>query len=292
MSLPQSFAQSGFVPMSQARKRVKLCNGRLLKPLMIGTEGPSNSGKSEFILSCPDPGALVCIDRGIDGCFDNPTPPTSRRPDWAFSVVAVPPNTSAAQPEYVKYFTDIRNQLYAAASNPDCLTVGLDCHNDFWELHRLASLGKLTGVMPLRYTQPYAEHRAILSKLWDSGKIIIGTNKVRDEYEDVIDASTGLPQKEADGTNKRRKTGNYVRQGFPDQDYLWQIQIQHLYQDGAVIKAGPRAGHTTSPEWGIRILKCKPRPELKGQELWGGKCNFQGLVELVYPQVPPEEFGL
>lgn len=291
MPLPRSFEASGFTTLDHARKRVKLPSGALLKPLMVGTEGPSNSGKSEFYLSVPGYGMACCIDRGIDACIDNPHPPASRNPNWGFSIVAVPPNTSALQPEYLTYFTSIRTQLYNACANPDCTAIAIDCHSDFWELHKLASFGKITGVLPLRYTGPVAEHRAILSKLHDSGKIVIGTNKVKDEYETVINPVTGLAEKEADGSDKRKKTGGYVRQGFGDQDYLWSIQLRHLCKDGDIIQAGPFKGKKKPPQWGIRILKCKVRPELKGEELWGDQCNFRGLVELVYPDVDPAEWG-
>ena len=291
MALPPSFEKSGFRTIEQARTRVKLKNGKFLKPLMIGTEGLTNSGKSEFYMSAPGPGMAVCIDRGIDGCLDNPNPPESRNPDWGFAVVPVPPATSGTQQDYVKYFTDIRQKLYDGASNPECVSLAIDCHGDFWELHKLASFGRLQGIMPLRYTQPYAEHRAILAKLWDSGKIVIGTNKLKDAYEDVLD-DKGQPLKEADGSTKRKKSGDYDRQGFGDEDYLWAIQIRHLYKEGKIIEKGPRAGQMSGQQWGIRILKCKVRPELRGHELWADQCSFKGLVNLAYPNIPDEEWGL
>lgn len=289
MQLPPSFAQAGIVNPALARKKFKLRNGRFLKPLMIGTDGKTNTGKTEFILSCPDPGAGLFIDRGFSGVFDNPNPPEARRDGWGIKIIQIPPNLTATQPTYKEYFNQCRDAFYSMLSNPDAVTVAVDCDSDFWELQRLCDFGKLANVWPqTKYGDTYAAKRAITAKAWDSGKIIVGTNKVRDEYETVYNAD-GTPQKESDGSEKKVKTGRDVRQGFPDQDYLWDIQLRHMYQE-------PRLNTVTKKtmpgKWGIKITKCKARPELKGDELWGEDCNFLGLVSLVYPNVPLEEWGL
>ena len=52
MTLPSSFARDGFVTFDKARTRMQV-RGQQIKPLLIGTEGESNTGKTEFILSCP-----------------------------------------------------------------------------------------------------------------------------------------------------------------------------------------------------------------------------------------------
>ena len=289
MSLPASFQRDGFVGPSQARNRIRLRNGKFLKPLMIGVDGLPDSGKSEFIFSCPDPGICICIDRGIDPCIDNPNPPASRRPNWAVKIIPVPPNTTQRQPVYADYFKDCRDHYYKALANPDALTVAIDGDSDLWELQRLAEFGRLTQVFPqTRYTDVYASRRAMTAKAYDSGKIVIGTNKVKPEYEDVIGAD-GLPEKDDKGEIKRRKTGRMERQGFPDQDYLWSIQLRCEYQP-------PRTNAISKKEipgqFGIRICKCKVNTSLVGAELWGDDANFTGLVQLVYPHLDPQEFGL
>lgn len=289
MALPASFLRDGFVMPSQARKRHKLPNGALLKPLMIGTEGVSNSGKSEFILSCPGPGIAICIDRGMEPVFDNPRPPKARRDDFAVKYMTVPLLGQTLQPEYLEYFKQCRSAIYTAIANPDALTIAIDGDSDFWELQVLAEFGKKTQVWPqTRWGDVQAARRVITARCHDSGKIIIGTNKLKDEYEPVI-GDDGLPVKENNGEIKRAKTGRLERQGFKDQDYLWNIQIRHLYQP-------PRVNAKTNKEmpaqWGLRILKCKADTSLEGTELWAGDCNFAGLVHLVYPNVTDKEWGL
>ena len=228
MPLPASFIREGFVTGSNARTRMKLKNGRLLKPLMIGTEGETNMGKSEFILSCPGPGLVIAVDRGFDGMLDNPNPPSTRRDDFAWKVCPAPMQFTVAHEEYKRYFDNLRTEFYKALANPDALTVGMDGDSDFWELQKLAAFGKIANVWPqTKYGDVYAIRRAITARAYDSGKIVVATNKIRDEYVKVVGAD-GLVEKEFDGTDKTEKSGKKIRQGFPDQDYLWQIQLRHL----------------------------------------------------------------
>ena len=287
--LPPSFAHDGFVLGPQARKRLKLPNGALLKPLLIGTEGETNTGKSEFLMSCPTPSKVIALDRGFDGMFDNPNPPAARRTQVGFKVIPIPLNMMAPKASYESYYKDTREEYYKALADPSSITVAIDGDSDFWELQRLAEFGKLTQVFPqTKYGDVYAQRRAMTARAWDSGKIVIGTNKVRDEFETMY-RPDGQPEKESDGSDKKRKTGNKQRQGFPDQDYLWELQLRHLYSP-------PRINTVTGKEvagcWGLRILKCKANAEHVGSELWGKDCCFAGLVHLIYPQVPDKEWNL
>lgn len=265
-------------------------NGQILKPLLIGTEGMTNTGKTEFLLSCPGLLQLVSIDRGFSAVFDNPNPPEERNNDVAMLVVQAKGISAGDIKEYAEYFKQIRTGFYSALDNPDSTVVGVDTDSDFWELHILAHFGKTTQIFPqTRYAAPYAEKRAIIARAWDSGKIVIGTNKVRDEYESVYNED-GTPKLDNQGQQERRKTGGKTRQGFPDQDYLWDIQLRHLYQAPCQRKIGKQLVDVP-PTWGIEILKCKHRPETIGSQLWGPDCNFRGLVTFLYPDVPLERWG-
>lgn len=262
MSLPQSFAKDGFVGPASIR-------GGKLKRLLIGTDGWSDTGKTEFALSAPGPGIALCLDRGIEGVLDNATPPDTRQPDWAFKIIKVPLPTQMIQRDYLPYWTEFYTNYKAALDNPDCRTVLLDGDSDSWELQRLAEFGKLTQVPPIMYTNVNAARRAMIARAWDSGKIVIATNKLKDGYSAVRDAA---------GKETREKTGNDERQGFADQSYLWQVQLRHLYDKD-------------KHEWGLRILSCKANTQLAGIELWGEDCNFKGLVSLIYPNIDLKEWG-
>lgn len=301
--LPASFASAGFVTPEQARTR-----GPQGRGLMIASEGASDTGKTEFILTCPGPGMVLAWDRGFDAMIDNPEPPAARRSDFGFMVVKSPGPTQLPQgPQnqpgqaYLPYWQGGLKSLLAALGNADARTVAIDGDNVSWELQRLAEHGKLTGVFPqTKYTDVYAARRALYARCWDSGKIIIATNMMRDEYRVVMDPATGLgvPDPDKPGEFKRERTGDLVAQGFADKkgnDYYWQIRIRHLYEP------------PTPPSWnktlkrnlggkpgryGIRVMKAKANPEMVGQELWDDQATFTGLVSLIYPNIPLSDWGL
>jgi hypothetical protein len=275
MPLPRSFTTAGFLPPDQARKKV----GSTFRRLLIGTEGETDTGKTEWALSAPGPGIVVCLDRGFDALFDNPRPPKTRRNDFGFKVIMAPTATQADKPTYLEHFKKFREAFYEGLNNPDCRTVVIDGDSDSWELQRLAEHGRLTGIYPAtKYTDVYAARRGIINRAWDAGKIVIATNKVKAEYATIRDADGHPVLDLVTKEEKREKTGKLERQGFPDQQYLWQIQLRHLYDASKGI-------------WGIKILKAKADPSLVGLTLWGDECNFQSLVSVVYPHVSLDEWG-
>lgn len=271
MTLPASFLKDGFLPPDKIRKH---------RRLMIGTDGPANSGKTEFAISAPGPGIVICLDRGFDAMLDNQNPPPSRRSDFAFKVVQAPLPTQAVQASYVDYWKQFYAIYKQALDNADCRSVVIDGDSDSWELQRLAEFGKLTQVPSILYTSVNAARRAMYARAWDSGKIIIATNKISKEYKTLRNPDN-TPLLNNEGKEVRQWDGaTYQRQGFADQDYLWQIQLRHLFRNT-----------TNGPEWGIKITKCKADPSLTGYELWGPDCNFRSLVETVYPHIPIKEWG-
>lgn len=284
MALPASFQTIGFTSSVHARKRRNL--PRLKRPgIMISTEGETNTGKTEFILSCPGPGLVLAVDRMYDGMLDNPNPPAARRDDFAFNEIMLATDTMAE--DFKKNWQTYRDALMAAIKNPDALTVGIDGDSDTWETQRLADFGKLTQVPSFKYAGVNAARRALIARCFDSGKIIVATNKVKDEYVTKKDSS-GNPVL-LDGKEVRERSGNSVRQGFEDDNYLWHLQLRHLRKDAHYSKLLKR---DIPLQFGIEILKSKSNPSLKGLQLWGDSCNFAGLVSVVYPDVELAEWGL
>lgn len=269
-SLPASFFTDGFQPMERTKYR----------RLLLGTDGPAGSGKSEFMLSAPGPGIAICVDRAIDTVYQNPNPPPTRRDDFAIKIVKAPLNTQATQAMYLDYWKQFYAVYLKALDNKDARTVDIDGDSDTWELQRLAEFGKLTQIPSILYTNVNAARRAMYARAWDSGKIIIATNKISKQYRPKIDPKTGLVELNNQGKEIREWDGKtYDRQGFADQDYLWHLQIRHIYRIIPTL------------EYGIKIMMCKADRLLEGMELWGPDCNFQSLVQTVYPHIPLEEWG-
>lgn len=286
-SVPQSLLQNGFMMPEQARKR----KGSKFRGLMIATEGKSDTGKTEFMLSAPGPGGIVACDRGFDAVFDNPNPPVTRRGDFAIYPAAIPKFTDFQNAkEYTPYYVEFYKAVMSIAGNPEARTLGIDADNLSWDLQKLSEWGKLTTFPQVKFAEPKSARMSFYHQLWESGKIIITSNMLQDAWVDVVD-DNGLPVKdEKTGEIKRKPSGEYVAKGFPDQEYLWAIRIRHLFKGPLVRKFMGKEIHTPK-QWGIKIMKCKANPDLVGEELWGENCNFAGLVQLVYPQVPLEEWG-
>lgn len=270
MTLPLSFARDGFLSPDKLRAAQKY------RRLMIGTEGLPNTGKSEFAISAPGPGLALCLDRGYEAMLDNKTPPPTRNSNWAFKVIPVPLETSATQAQFLDYWRAFYAEYSKALANVEARSILLDGDSDSWELQRLAEFGKLQQIPSILYTRVNCGRRAMIAKAYDSGKIIIATNKVKKSYRTTYDAM-GKVMTDNTGKEVREWDGGYERQGFSDHEYLWQIQLRHLYDK--------------AKGFGIRILMCKADKSLEGYELWGEYCNFQSLVETVYPDVPLKEWG-
>lgn len=212
--------------------------------------------------------------------LDNPHPPAARRNDYLFHVVKAPKAGQAMKDKYLEYWKAFYDKYKAALAHEAIQVVGVDGDSDTWELQRLAQWGKLTQVPSIMYTQVNAARRVMYARAFDSGKTVVMTNKIKKEYEDVFEKD-GKPKMGDDGRQVREWRGKYERQGFNDQEYLFQVQLRHMTKydkDGTL-------------QYGIRILKCKADMELIGFELWGDQCNYRGLIETVYPHIDPREFG-
>lgn len=276
--MPTSFARDGFVPLKSVRST---------RRIMIGTDGEDNTGKTEFIVSCPGPGLIVCLDRNYDAMLDNPTPPARRRSDFIFRPVNVPLVFGGTAADYKKYWEEFKDIWYKALANPDAVTVAIDGDSDAWELQLLVEFGRLKQIHPLQYGDPKAVKRTMIARAHDTGKIVICTHKVKAEYVDVFDAN-GNPVLDNQGKHAQERSGDVKRQGFSDMNYLFSIQIRHMYKPPTYSNLLKKE---LPPQFGIKILRCKVNRKLEGHELWGDDCCFAGLVQYCYPHVELSEWG-
>lgn len=271
--LPQSFLNAGFLAPDKVRK---------FRRLMLGTQGRSDSGKTEFAISAPGPGVVICLDRGYEAMLDNQTPPPWRRKDFAFKVVKAPLPTGAAkdlhQAEAIEIWKQFRSDCYSAIALPEARTIVIDGDSDSWELQRFAEFGRINKVPSHMYDGVNAARRSFYARLHDSGKNIIATNKIKKHYVTQYKPD-GTPILDERGGEKRIWDGTWERQGFGDQEYLWAIQLDHFWDE-------------EQSDWAAKIIKCKPDKTLEGYTLRGEELNFAGLVQTVYPHIPLSEWGL
>jgi len=249
--------------------------------IIISIEGPTDSGKTEFCLSCPGPGLVVALDPGLEGCLENPNPPKSRNVDnFAFeSIEYKPAGSTNDKGTWENSWSRFKEVLYSGLDNTDARTVIVDGDSDGYELQRLAAFGKLTQVLPHHYTDVNMARKAILMRMHRSGKVIVLTQKLKKEYVADTDEN-GAPVFDDKGREKRSATGKMISAGFSSNGYLVKIELRSFYRTRK-----DKVIH------GVEILKCKPQMSLIGAELTGKDCNFRGLMELVYEGRDPEEWG-
>ena len=255
---------------------------------------------------------ILAVDKMFDGCIMNPEPPDSRRSDNAIVVIDAPgagtknqTNVDPDAPGFLQYWEKFKRTYYKALDNKDAATVCIDGDSDTWELQRLAAFGKLTQIPSILYTDVNAARRALVSRGWQSGKNVIATNKVKQRWVDKLDSSGNVVMANDGKTPVRIKSDIYDREGFDYHEFCWHVELAHLYKPASMpdlsglnpielLKAKAkikREGLESAPNWGIRLLKCKPKKSLEGAELWGDQCNFAGLVQFIFPNVPLSDWG-
>ncbi|HXC04409.1 MAG TPA: hypothetical protein VNZ86_06630 [Bacteroidia bacterium] len=264
----------GFTPIAQFKSPYRL---------LIGIEGLPDSGKTEFALSAPPGIGLLAVDRGYEHMVSKNVPPLTRQRDIFIKIFNMPLPGQADQPAYVQMWKEFYDSYQGAVANATFRTVVIDGDSDTWDLQLLAWFGKTTQIMPITRTDVNMARRRMIGRGFDSGKNIIFTYKVGAEYEKVIKLDLNGKPFSID-----EKTGDYKRKGFGEQDFLVQVQLRAIFNPAHQ----NRNKHGMTDCFGIRILKCKPDPELIGMELWGPEATFSGLVQAIYPGTSLREWGL
>lgn len=269
-AIPKALKDLGFT--SKADMTAKL------RRLMVSIAGPASTGKSEFALSAPGLGAVLALDRGLEGCLMNPNPPAARNPNFAFHIIEIPKSGQSNSNEFYKeYWKKFYSTYRAILEIPEIRSVVLDGDADSYELQRLAEWGRVTKVPPIQYEAVNSARRVMYNRAYDSRKIFIATSRVKKVYETVFNPD-GTPKKTDNGNDVREWNGQYEREGFRDATYLWQVHLLSKYDEEA-------------KQFGAEIQMCKFDRSLEGLTLWGDDCNFLGLVSTIFPDVDPKEWG-
>lgn len=288
MNIPPSLANRGYETLETVNKK---------RGVLICIDGPTDTGKTEFMLSGPGPGAIIAVDRNHEHTMKNPEPPESRNQNFFIHDLHIPLIGTAKQDGFKEAFEGYRNELYYLLAEKSLRSVCTDGDAETWELQRLAAFGKLKQVPQIDYDNVNNARKAMITRMCDSGKVVMATSKVGPAYEDKIDAATGLPELSNNGKVIRVKSETeYTIRGFSDRDFLWHIWIRMMNRKRVtIIQSGPRAGQevpTGETEFGFRIMKCKPRMSLINMEMWDqSRVNFNGLMSIVYPNIPVAEWG-
>jgi hypothetical protein len=271
----------GFTPVSQFKRRPRL---------VMGIEGLPDTGKTEFALTAPPCIGWLAVDRGFEHVISKEIPPRFRQTDIDLREFQIPLPTQDPTQEgttFLQVWNEFYTEYKSALANPRYRTIIVDGDSDTWELQQLAAFGKVTQIAPIKRVDVNAARRVMLCRGFDSGKNVIFTYRLKPEYEKTIKFNAAGQPSEVD-----EKTGDYKRAGWNDQDYIIQVQARALYEkDKKVIVKGQEVECPEPQKYGLRITKCKIQPDLVGFELWGDECNFQSLVQVIFPDDDLADWG-
>lgn len=286
MSLPPSLERDGFISPT------KLYTAKKYRGLMIDIEGESGTGKTEFMMSCPEPVAIIGVDSQVHAPLDNPNPPSSRGKDLAIFPIDAPIDSGAenqSKDAFLKYWFKFTGALYKGLDNQDVRTVGIDGDSDSYELQRMAEFGKLSGVAQLDYKNINTVRKTLYKRAYDSGKIIVATSKVKEVWVNVYEEDGVTKKLTKRGNEVREPSGEFKIEGYANREYLWDVRLRGIFEP-------KRINSLTKKEvpmrWGMQIIRCKANRSLEGDTLYGSDCCFRGLVEYIYPNIPIAKWGL
>lgn len=249
---------TGLTGFTRAKKGMR-------RRLIISTEAREKKGKTHFGLTMPEPIAVFDMDRGLEGVIDKFA---TDKEVYVVDYRGLPAkNKDQWEMRWEKFKKDYLTALEAPLSK--CRSILIDTGTELWEYARLAMLGKLTQVMPVKYTEVNGEFRRIVDWALDHDKNLIVTHKMKKEYTRKGDDDKGY------------WTGKYERAGFSEIEYLAQVVLRH----GRVWDRDEGPG-----EFFVDVLECRQNPDIVGERYAGEMCTFPMLAAMVFPDTNLEDW--
>jgi len=232
----------------------------LKRRIIVGLCGQEGVGKSHFALTAPGAIAYFDFNKGLEGVVH-------KFYDQKDVLVYSPsfPKSDAVREgyDYNREWSLFLDKFIAAIEHPEIRTIVIDTGTEAWELLRLAKLGKLKEVPPMKYALVNAIFGDIIKTIMDSDKNFIMVNRTKDEY-----------------INNTR-TGEQVMAGYADSPEKVQV---FGFMDWVRDESSPD-GYKR-----LKIQKCRHDISLVGQVLIGETCTFPFLGTMMFPDTSEEDW--
>lgn len=236
--------------------------------LVVASSSLEKTGKTHWALHTPPaPVALIDFDIGTEGVV-NKRDHNRMIIHKEFNMIARKEIEGKVprQQEYEDEWSDCLNAIRVCVASPLIRTLVIDTGSEAWELARLAEFGKLEQVKSHHYGGINREYRRAIQMAYERKNLnLIVTHKVKKAYKDD----------KWDGKS-------YERSGFGDMAFAVQVNIEHFVDEGE---------DAEDDEFGIRVLNCRQRPELRGLELAGPLCSFAVLGRKVFPNSTKDDWS-
>ncbi len=219
--------------------------------LILSVEGPQKVGKTTLSLSAAEEGLLAMLnyDNGLEGVINQ----FKDKPIMVMNLdhpASMAKENALAEEDYKKAWNRAEDAYYTAVNDKRVKTIAIDTGSEMWEGIRLAGLGRLEKVPPLKYGEVNAKMRKIIRDAYERPDMnLILLHSMRDEY----------------AGNER--TGKQIFAGFQGVPGLVQMVVR-LWKNGK--------------DYGGTIMDCRQKRALEGLELPAEILNFSQLLKLVH----------
>lgn len=243
--------------------------------LVVSIDGKPFTGKTHFMLTMPPPMRIFSIDCGLEGVVEDMRDAGADFAQAMFEDYSLgkPPLSSKAAIDHArevvkKFHAAFREILRERAR----MSIGLDTGSEFWQLYRLADLGKLEQVPPMRYVRVNRLYRDLLNEIYSTPHNLVLVHRQKDRYDTrVLDTPEGPREVSV------RVPGEVDRDGFKEIDGIVQVVVES-YRHGTT--------------FGFRVTKCRARSLLMGQTYEGEFATFKHLALDIFPNTNPEDWGM
>jgi hypothetical protein len=230
--------------------------------LILSIEGLDKSGKSRLAFTAPGPLGYLEFDIGAEGVIEQ----------FQDEKVILAPKAyetrfdegkqkTDATNEYARFERDYKNSIAGLRS-----TI-IDTASETWELLRLARLGKLTQVLPVKYTEVNSEYRDLIRFAFENDSNLILLHKVKETWKNGADG-------------KGTKTGEFERAGFSETGYLVQMNVRCWREEMTdEMRAAGDLGFR------CQILNSRHNASIAGEILCNEQITFQTLAMMAMPTV-------
>lgn len=238
--------------------------------IILALDGFTKVGKTTFALTAPGPIAYLDLNLRAMGVIE----PFSEVKDIYQIQIAVPQTTSkkgmaasgglnviqTANTEQCEAQWDLFVNSYKnALVRREIRSIIIDTATEAYDLTKLARFGRLQQVDPFHWGPVKREFADLVKMGYAARKNVLWIHNLKADF----------------------KTGQPKRDGLTSLDTNVQMNVTAYYDDD-------------TNEYCVRIDDCGINAELNhtGEVLCGDMCSFPFLASLVYPETPPEVWGV
>jgi len=231
--------------------------------LIMRVGGLDKSGKTHFGLTAPGPISVINADRGLEGVVEQFA--SSKEIHVTPSFRDMPSETEEQQE---KRWEEVYNCYWSALEDNEIRSIVIDTDSELWDMARLALLGRLEKVPPLRYTQLNRTFREMIDAAFTHDKNVISICKYRKQYVSTTDSN-----------DLGHWNGLYEPSGFSDMPYIVQMNLRTqmtMTDDGPVPT--------------ITVVNCRQNMQMNGEVFEGDEARFSWVAANVIEGTSPEDW--